>query len=74
MAVKSNTEVHREKERWREIEMICINQPLFDAGGQQPSANRRTEVKLKKSTVLFKKTLLPEINNNNNNYSKQHIS
>lgn len=27
---------------------ICINQPLFDACGRQPSANRRTEVKLKK--------------------------
>lgn len=60
---------------------ICINRPLFDAGGRQPSTNRRTEVKLKKKKkrmVFFQKNIPPEINNNNYNYSKKnthtHIS
>lgn len=52
---------------------ICINRPLFDAGGRQPSTNRRTEVKLKKKKrmVFFQKNIPPEINNNNYNYSKK---
>lgn len=49
---------------------ICINRALFDVGGQQPSSDRRTEVKLnkKKRMVSFQKITPPEINNN---YSKK---
>lgn len=51
---------------------ICINQPLFDAGGRQPSANRRTEVKLRKrKTVIFIQKIIPQEINNNYNYSKK---
>lgn len=52
MAVKRDRERYRERERESSDSIsslsICINQPLFDAGGRQPSTNRRTEVKLKK--------------------------
>lgn len=49
-------ESEREKSARISSLAICINQPLFDACGRQPSANRRTEVKLKKkekSRVFF---------------------
>lgn len=73
MAVKGDRERYRrrgESESGDSIASlsICINQPLFDACGRQPSANRRTEVKLKKiRMVVFQKNLPPEINNNNYN-------
>lgn len=52
--IERGTDRGRERESERENSArisslaICINQPLFDACGRQPSANRRTEVKLKK--------------------------
>lgn len=58
MWLSSKTERERERETSDCISSlsICINHPLFDACGQQPSANRRTEVKLqKKRTIFFQK-------------------
>lgn len=48
--IERGTDRGRERENSARISSlaICINQPLFDACGRQPSANRRTEVKLKK--------------------------
>lgn len=66
-AIERGTDRERERTRISSL-AICINQPLFDACGRQPSANRRTEVKLKKKVdfFFFQKNLPGEINNNNN--------